>query len=120
MTLPEADTTPLAMAAQLLHEVQRIIDLITCGTARKPWSEQSTESKDRQLRQVDQVWGKSFPEFYEYFCTPYRLMGDQPPAEITDENHEFVRHARMLHSVVHGVLDTRVHAASPTDEVGEA
>ena len=107
MTTPEADTTPLAMAAQMLHEVQRTFDQITCGLPKNPWSEQPDEAKDRQIRQVDGIWGKSFPEFFEHFCTPYRLMGKQPPADISDEGHEFVQYARMLHSIVHGVLGSR-------------
>ena len=113
MTLPEADTTPLAMAAQLLHEVQRTFDQITCGMAKDPWTEQTDEAKDRLIRQADKTWGKTFPEFFEYFCLPYRLMGRQPPADVADEDHEFVQYARMLHAIVHGVLGTRPAEDSP-------
>lgn len=107
MTLPEADTTPLAMAARLLHEVQRTVDLVTCGIAKDPWDEQTSEKKDLQVRQVDGIWGKSFPDFYDHFCLAYRLAGKPPPAQVADEDHEFVRYARMLHSIVHGVLGSR-------------
>lgn len=107
MTLPEADTTPLAMAAQLAHEVQRTVDLITTGMSKNPWSELDAARKDVQIRQVDRIWGKSFPEFYASFCQPYELAGRQPPASVTEEDHEFVQYARMLHAIVHGVLGSR-------------
>lgn len=112
MTLPEADTTPLAMAAKLLHEVQRTVDLITVGIAKDPWTDLGDAKKELQIRQADLIWGKSFPNFYESFCQPYVLVGRTPPATVDEEDHEFVQYARMLHSIVHGVLGSRRDADS--------
>lgn len=118
MTLPEADTTPLAMAAQLIHEVQRIVDLITTGLAKDPWDELDAARKDLGLLQVDRIWGKTFPGFFDYFCLPYKLADRQPPAAVTDENHQFVQYARMLHAIVHGVLGGR-ETDAPESEIGQ-
>lgn len=97
------------MAARLLHEVQRTVDQIAVGVgvAKDSWIDLEPERKKLQIRQVDMIWGKSFPDFFETFCQPYVLTGKPPPASVDEEDHEFVQYARMLHSIVHGVLGSR-------------
>lgn len=106
MTVSESDTTPIAMAAKLLHEVQRTVDQIACGVSRVPWEELSDWDKDIKIRQADRLWGKSFPDAYDFVTLAVRQAGN-PCADVSDENDELVRYARMLHAIVHGVLGAR-------------
>lgn len=106
MTLPESDTTPIAMAAKLLHEAQRTVDQISSGMSKVPWDELPEDRKNVQINQADKIWGKAFPEFYENFCMPFRMAG-KPYPDVSDEDNDLVRYARMLHAIVHGVLGPR-------------
>ncbi|MFJ6608228.1 hypothetical protein [Streptomyces lydicus] len=105
MTLPESETTPLALTAALFHEAGRLSDYITCGMPKAPWDDQPEDARKRTTEYVARARNQTFEEFYEVYTSPFRLM-NKPVPEPTDASDALVRHARMLHSIVHGLLQT--------------
>ena len=103
MTLPESETTPLALTASLFHEAGRLADYISCGRPKAPWDELPDSEKGRIADRVARIRNQSFSEFYDWLSKPAR-MAEQQVAPATDERDDLVRHARMLHGIVHGLL----------------
>ncbi|NUV54559.1 hypothetical protein G6W51_16905 [Streptomyces coelicolor] len=99
MTLPDADTTPLAITAALLNEAGRSIDLIQVGSARVPWEDLSSEQKDASVAHVQSSRGKSFEQYYEVVTSAHRQAG-LPVPEVTDQRSDLVRFARMRYAII--------------------
>ena len=103
MTLPEADSTPLAITAALLHEATRSLDFIQVGSPRNPWAELSSEQKDTAVRHVLNSLSKSFEEYYEAVAQAHRAIGREV-ADPGDEADDLVRFARMRFSIIRCLL----------------
>ncbi|MFB7312969.1 hypothetical protein [Streptomyces sp. NPDC056192] len=103
--MPDADTTPLALTAALIHEANRTADAIAVGShlAKQPWEDQPNAAKERTIRLVERARSTNFEEFYEFFTMALRMAG-HPVAPSTDANDGMVRHARMLHSIAHALV----------------
>lgn len=107
MTLPESDTTPLAITAALLHEGNRSVDLIRVGTTRSPWGELSSRQKDAAIGHVLSSIGKTFEEYYEGFTQAFHAIGREV-ADPSDETDELVQLARMRFAIINCLLPTGV------------
>ena len=99
MTITDADTTPLAITAQLLHEAGRHYDYIQAGTARCVWDDLSDPQKSIAVDHVQSSRGKSFEEYYEVITSAHRQAG-LPVPEVTDQRSDLVRFARMRYAII--------------------
>jgi hypothetical protein len=101
----DADTTPIALTAALLHEAQRTADAIAVGShlAKQPWEDQPDAAKERTIRLVERARSMAFEEFYEFFTLAMHMAG-QDVAPVTDVNDGMVRYARMLHSIAQALV----------------
>jgi hypothetical protein len=103
VTFPDADTTPLAVTAALLHEATRSVDFIQVGSPRAPWDKLSSQQKDIAVQHVLTSLNRSFEEYYEVVTQAYRQIG-RDVADPSDESDELVRFARMRHSIIRCLL----------------
>ncbi|TXS42927.1 hypothetical protein [Streptomyces sp. t39] len=106
--MTDADTTPLARTAALVHDAQRTFDSIALGPqwAKKPWNQQSENDKASTIRVVERAAGMTFEEFYDFYTLAPRL-GGQPVPPSTDTSSPEVRYARMLHAIATAMLPTQ-------------
>lgn len=99
MTTADADTTPLAMTAALLHEAGRHYDYIQVGTTRATWDDLSDVQKSAAIDHVEVSRRRSFPEYYEALTTAF-TMARKPVPDVTDEHSDLVRFARMRYAII--------------------
>ena len=103
MTMTDADTTPLAMTAALLHEAGRHYDYLLVGTTRATWDGLSEAQKNLAIGHVESSRSKSFEEYYEVITSAYRQARRTVP-DVTDEQSALVRFARMRYGIIQCLL----------------